>query len=437
MSTLLENPLSPENRQALARFSERGDCEPPMVFVGRGHITQDIEQQLRRTRETASTLANARLVEGAPGSGKSSLLLHLNDRHKTSGTVIPVRLLGDELVNPVSVASDIVSSCGLDPRLLSKATSNAMSGHFGLTWVGVNFDRKAATHSPEERLKTGSSLWDVLYDCVRIPPSTTFLFLIDEAQRIQANPHSKTNQIVTALLENGHTGHLRTFSVFAGLSDSTYQLQKAGASPRLTEGAIHQLGCFEPEEAGELLIAFYEHAAFGLDALLTPDRATFIEALASVSECYPRHLHSYLRVFAKSLAEHDQLQPFARILEAGHALRIDYYRRLLHAANLDEYKNVLCNLLKSKSHGDPFTFDELQERAINQHGMTRQDVKVAKAEAIHCGILEYDPDRSFSENAARFPIPSFRTYAATGWNRSETLRLLSNGHECTVSAGDL
>ena len=98
-----------EMRRALSDFVEDGARAQPPVFVGRGAVIADIETAARRAHdkwlsgEVDAGCGLTRLVQGAPGAGKSALLRRLEERWRggpAPGCAFAVRLAASALAAP-------------------------------------------------------------------------------------------------------------------------------------------------------------------------------------------------------------------------------------------------------------------------------------------------------------------------------------------------
>ena len=419
----LGRSLTPDNQAALYHFSRTEDREPPLVFVGRDEPIEDIEYALRRSRESGTTLSNIKIVQGAPGTGKTSLLHHIAGRYEDEPTVVPVPFSGDVLTNPIAVVSGFLSACGLSANALSRAFSEKKEGRHGLRWLGMSVERGTTVQSPLEQLNNGVPIWDVLDDFLEIPTGTVFLLLIDEAQRIERDAGSEKNLVATQL-HDGNTGALVVVSVFAGLSDTASQLAHVGIS-RPPETSVHHLDRLSPPEAEEVVAGFLDHEDFGLSLVAREDRDRLAQLLAQVSEGYPRHLHSYLRGIAKEcVADNGAQIDLEKVLAHGHSMRIHFCETRLRMANLGDYQRALFNFVRDNPDRSSMSAHDLIDLAVTL-GMSRADANRAHAYAIHCGVLDMKPNIALNEGAVHFPIPSFHTYMQTGGDRAKSLAALT------------
>ncbi len=396
------------------------------MFVGRDEPIEDIEYALRRTREAGRTLSNIRIVQGAPGTGKTSLLHHIASRYEGEGAVVPVRLSGEILASPVAVASSFVRACGFTPQVLSRSYTKAAQGGFGIRWLGAT--RTSALHDsdPMTRLGQGAPLWDVLDNFIEVPSGCVFLALIDEAQRISTDDRSDKNVIATQL-HDGNTGELITATVFGGLSDTMSRLASVGIS-RPPESSIHRLSSLTNDETQQAIEGFLDHDDFGLQ-FSPEDRQLLVHVIIQVSEGYPRHLHSYFRGLAKALSElseKDRELDIEHVLARGHEMRIHFYEIRLNMADLGEYERALIDLARENPEAQAFDSEALLERAMRR-GLTRAEAMKSHQNAIHCGVIDRAPNAPRDKEQVCFPIPSFRTYMASGGDKEKTLAIMTEG----------
>ena len=76
------------DREGLRYFIIEGEKVSPPVFVGRTGVLEDITAISRRswTKEGHKVPGNTRIVQGAPGAGKTSILEEVESRLKSEGS---------------------------------------------------------------------------------------------------------------------------------------------------------------------------------------------------------------------------------------------------------------------------------------------------------------------------------------------------------------
>ncbi len=407
-----------DEREALRAFAARGSRREPLFFVGREDVFETIEQQLREVREHGGSLANAKVVRGPPGSGKSALLNEFDKRYKNTPT-IPVVLKGEELHNPKAVAQRFVQACGFDKYLLFKSRQKRVSARLGASWLGVGGEYGTSQISPMEHIERGMPVLQLLDLCLEMSKEMVFLVLVDEAQRVLSDKGEEggINTLAVALSDK-NTDSLKIMTVFAGLPDTGTRLSSVGVSPRLISDSIktHLLGAFEEPEVRRIVEKTLAHEFLGLYRLPSHIKEAITDAIVEASDCYPRHIQSYLEGMTTTFERtpNGAFLTLDDLLKLGHKNRLNYYDELFDFPELKRYKKATSIVLKSKAPDEPFTRIEIDGVAISQCGMSEDAVEGAYNQAIHCGIFE---EVDVMDETLRMPVPSFRTYAASGFDR--------------------
>ena len=413
------NTLSGHHKEALTTFFRKRDRQEPFAFVGRHEIFDAVEIELGTTRAEGRSLPNPLVIQGPPGSGKTSVLRELAKTYEDS-TVIPVPLSGDELHSKQDVAIAFVQALGLPKTLLKTRTESILQGRLGVEWGHLSIGKQTHKRLPIEEIESGESLWSVLADHVKIPKDIVFLALVDEAQRIDPDTHHTHNHIAVTLAD-GRTHDLKIVTVFGGLSRTTERLKDVGVSRRLSVGSAHQIGSLDPADVKALVGAFLSHKPFGLDQLAL-NRLALVEQVADASECYPRHLTSYLRGIAQECINDSAHVDLDRALQHGQKHRVEFYEEVVTDSRLSALEDVLVTLAQSKSINENFSKKEIQEIAQATYGMEREDFENAYNKAILSGILT---EGMKPPKRADFAIPSMRTFFRVGLDKVKALDALS------------
>ena len=411
--------LSEQNREMLRQFVARGDRHEPFKFVGREEIFKDVEEQLRQTREIGKNFQNTRVIQGPPGSGKTSILRELARRYAGT-TVVPVMLSGTDLSNKITIAERLISSCGFHPRALYEKSTRKIAGDIGVGGLGLSLEINTQGRLPIEELEGQTPVWSVLSRCIKMPEEIIFLVLVDEAQRAQGTKHSQESELAIHLAD-GDTGHLKTLTVFGGLLSTSLRLAELGASSRLVSRGLRRVSSLEPGDVQELVEAFLNHAPFGLD-VLDIDRQPIVDTVVNASDCYPRHVHAYLSGLAEEFATQQDIS-IDRALDTGKHMRVDFYKELFGYAESPEYTKTLTQIARGTGSNEPFTLEHIW-RTAQEFGMTQEDFKETHKWIVHCGIIHETTDSNPSNPSFEFSVPSLRTYVLTGCDRAQTLELL-------------
>ena len=408
-------PIAPEALLNLASFSKQKDRSAPPTFVGRTDIIEDVQVCLRNMHMAGASSSCGIVVSGPPGSGKTSLIHHLSGQYEGSN-VVPVRISGEDLTHPHLVAAAMLKAASVPANELGRKAQTKWGLGLGRT---VSVERTNQIDTPATRLSRPESLWDVLADMVHISPETAFLVLVDECQRVERDPNSRLN-LIAAQMNDAKTGDLKVLPVFAGLSDTKVQLAEVGVSR--TAAPSHALEPLSEEEAREAIIAFFHNDLFGIrDAFAPSDQSRITNVLVEASECYPRHLHCYLRGLAAELSKGSGDLDMEALLDHGHQARLDYNFDRVAAAKLGPFTKTLAEAAGTMLDGfGEFKADDLVDLAIRrQHAPDENQARAAIDRAVHSGVLEVSPYRP---DSLRAPIPSMLTYLALNRNAEAALQ---------------
>lgn len=273
--------------EGLRFFSEPLDRGVASFFVGRSALIEDIE------RAAASALRNAsagwryasptRLIQGAPGAGKSALLAHLEQKWSLAGKAapyaLPVHL--EELADPNRIAQAIAAR--LDPRRAERfRRTETRSGSIGISGVGGAWAAAAAPPAGFGALRD------------MFPPERwerPLCLLVDEVQNLEPAQAGVVRRLHEAV------DSLPIVPVLAGLANSPHVLAKRGIS-RLSVGTVHMLGRLEPGQSAESAKMMLER--FRVEAA-EADAARWAALLEELSDRWPQHLRNGMRALANGL----------------------------------------------------------------------------------------------------------------------------------------
>ncbi len=322
--------------RALEKFILRGEKEAPPVFAGRDHILDDILAASKESwkpgtwfREDSHGMAgNTRIVHGAPGAGKSSVLRKLGDWEMT-----PSAASGLPTVRPKVL---LLNSAGIEsPTDLLEPLAELVSARrapdfvklyerhlsLGVSLGGVGVNVKAGTRESRNFSLAGikqfgtwirSLPWHARLRC-------PVIVAIDEAQRFDHDADSPVARVLQALHDNAWS--LPLTLVLAGLGDTPDKSRKM----QLTRGArLHEVGCLSAGETRQVIQGFCR--TFGANAEGFEDR---LAAYAEPSEGWPRHLHFAQAVLGQELlGTHGDMQALDwTFLNAEfRKSRVSYYR---------------------------------------------------------------------------------------------------------------
>ena len=304
-------PSGGPDLEGLRAFVREGDRNRARFFVGREAQIRDIEQAcadafagFRAGRPLAGT---TRLIQGAPGAGKTALLsqiagiLESAERERPSAwrrflrkadekESLPGILLVD--VGDLGHAARLVLRIAerLDPkkaRKLRQTGSRNIGVQAGTDGFGASGGETVATAPPQADFAELGALF---------PPkdwSGPLCLMVDEVQMLQAEQAPVLQSLHLA------TAGLPIVPVLAGLANARDVLARCGIS-RLNEDSVHALGRLEAGEPAEAVCEML--AAFRVETA-GADTERWAARLEEHSDGWPQHLQNAMRSLAEALIE--------------------------------------------------------------------------------------------------------------------------------------
>ena len=291
--------MNTPDMEGIREFAESSDRDTARFFVGRlevldniNHAWQSRMKGWKQGRKKAFSSAT-RVVQGAPGAGKTSLGVHLEDVWGYKGesrTPLSITLNPKTLNNPLAVFMTICEK--IKPKALTKITN--IQTVQKTTGVGVDKIVKAEhqhqttlqerTAPPAEWLELRLALGK--YDWQR-----PICLLIDEAQTL--------DQPGIDLLASMHQGthQLPIFPLLLGLGSTRTVLFKGGIT-RPESGSVHTLPSLTREEVEELCSRYFK--VFGIRGS-EQEKRTVTDRLYAWSDGWPSHMHNALKGLSHEL----------------------------------------------------------------------------------------------------------------------------------------
>ncbi len=394
--------------EPIREYLRQGEGAPPPVFVGHWNILDDI---LATARDSAGQPKMTRIVQGAPGAGKTSLLHEMQKRWTgTDGTPRVVVVSSEAVTQNTSGVIQAIMAAGLsDPngwlkivreRFRRLTSVGASVAGYGLS---AEFDvyREAKLISMAVR-QGRARAW-----------KHPVILAVDEAQALKGD-YDSIPACFLREIHNGGTG-LPLGLVLAGLSDTE---AKADAM-QLTRGRkIHEVKPLTEAQARDFMrrLALW----FGLD---TSRHNSRLEALADICDGWPRHLRHAGEILAEEVlrVNGDMTRMDWPAMTSGTWERRQAYydsqrnSRMRHAKALVaavmrdipahgdgtrrvEDTEVLASILRHRRYGDA-------PESVSWSLPKGMDAEDFLEHLVHRGAL-YISD----EGNVHSPIPSFRTW---------------------------
>ena len=276
---------------------DRGKAE---FFHGRESILRWFQKACARAVKTRG--GTTFLIEGAPGAGKSALLIECGDRAARHGW---------------HVANKMVPSAFCDVAQMRKQMGQLRyfqveNGTFGFTDLMKLTAQSAVTRPVDALGKDG-------------PP---LLLVLDEAQNLRTvsaranDDHTKATAIETIQLIHNGLLERPVMLLAGGLGTTTDVFDDLGVSR--FEGECHYvLGALEPDAERAVL-----HDWLKIRGEALGDPAAWIEAIMEETYGWPQHTIAYLKPAMRQLAAHTGVMTshgLAHVLQVGREKRTQYY----------------------------------------------------------------------------------------------------------------
>jgi len=409
------------DRAKLAEFVDATEKVAPPVFVGRDAVLADILKAARRSWDGSGAGVHGqagatRILQGAPGAGKSALLAELVRRTAAGGsdgapisvlTLSSGRIRGPlDILAPLAERVDPATARDFLARVQTTQSRGGAVGAFGSALTGAH-TTTTMPHHPEPSMVA-------FHEWVRDPNSKATLtgpliVAIDEAQNMRYGDDDPRTSVLRCIHDADPP--LPLTLVLAGLGDT----QDRAAALGLTRGlTLHAIGAL-PDDAVTALTARW-CAHFGLD--LTGSEAR-LAALAAPCEGWPRHLHVALQALGRHvLATEGTLDAvdWTRVATAAAVSRLHYYQGQqslplkecapLVGAVLHDLESAPRSTAPSRSH----LIDWIDRHAGIQPGRAWQiprgmDADTLADTLLHQGALQLTQDKTLAA-----AIPSFVSY---------------------------
>ncbi len=405
-------------RDDLQDFIDRGEKSHPPVFVGREDILQTITRKaLLARKDGASPDGNTRIIQGAPGAGKSSILRELDLRNKRNLRVVNVSDVEVSQSIPKIIASLALAGTMKEPKPISyieqkkeyaAAKIKPFQNIFLKFGIGLNMDqflKKQEIHTLSElENKVPVQRW-----------KASVVLAVDEAQNFTGGRSSLQAEFLRSI--HKPTTKLPITLVLAGLGDTEDRASDMG----LTNGVYsYSIGCFTNQEQKEVIEGFCDY--FGIDVGSNTQK---LHDFFKSTNGWPRHMHWAQQALAESLlapavdGKLDRIGKWEPIERRRDQFRFGYYEDRTSGDMEDSMKllgAVMTNVRDFQLKNKMLYRTEIHDMITNNVKRFKQrgsawrlpeshNEKTYVQHLIHQGILQKDP----TTKSYVCPIPSFQT----------------------------
>ena len=382
----------------LRRARERpGDIEAAGETAWQGQSRRHAGGQVRR-----GVPKNTRIVQGAPGAGKTSILAELARRSAgrdgAPGRSRVVTLSSDHLMANLPKAIRMIAVTAGMPQERWREISGTLA--FGvdallasaageLSWARESREAPQDLHALADRFAPAK--W-----------KAPVIVAVDEAQALRAPAHAPHALFLQGI--HDASAGLPLSLVLAGLGDTEAAANAMGLIRGLT---IHEVDGLEASDCATLVQGFCRH--FGMDPAGHEAR---LDALAAPCEGWPRHLHFAMQALADEAlrCEGDLARvDWTRIEAEAAESRIRYCRRQQSDGMRDAARltgAVMQGLEPGMKRLDVLGL--IEDNVADRLGHRLPEGTTAKrfyTHLVHQGALQERADHT-----VHCPLPSFRTH---------------------------
>ena len=410
------------DRSGLHDFIKKSDKRLPPAFVGREDVLADIVGTADRAWEErdSGSRGETRIVQGAPGAGKTSVLLKLEEdlNSKVPLAEAPRVLLlnSTDISFPslvIETLAEMADNESATELLAGSNTTDTLTGSLG----GLGFGLGGQT----ETSKTKSEPPPVMYAfdrwLAKLPPGRglrgPIIVAVDEIQNVK-NPDSLAAEFLRSL-HDGKPGRPITL-VMAGLSDSEQAARRLG----MTRGIhVHRIGCFNGDESMSLMTSFCDHFGIEIGSCLSR-----LGELAGPTDGWPRHLHWALVSLCKAVlvaevdGKLDRIENWEKVKSDSNEARNRYYMSQRSNEMVDSSFLVGAVMKQLREDDTPFDVKQSIEANIGATIPWRlpdaMNVHQFYDHLIHQGAIEESKNGTVC-----CPIPSFRVFLIERGSRQE------------------
>ncbi len=407
--------MNQDQKRKLESFLKRTEGEPPLVFVGRSEVLDDLALAAEQVWEGSGTDQHGagkatRIIQGAPGAGKSSILEEIKKNPERLYTEsvgkapLVVVLESGVIEEPVDILQPLARS--INPTASEEFLSHSSRTSGGEAGIGLGpvkaFGKQETTMEPARpRIR-----WDVFGKWAEQHGGfdRPIVLAIDEAQRFQRDSEDPLSKLFQSL----HDGcGLPIALVLAGLSDTEHSARKMGLT-RMPHRQKHSIGRFPDHEVQELMERSCAH--FGIDVTGFGHE---IDRLLQPCDGWPRHLHIVLQALgAEALRTEGDLGRAAweRIQAEIKTGRNGYCDGQFSSEMKDAMELTAGVMAAMDSNQGSSRIKRLMNELHDRNSQTYCFPEMMNASSFFIHLVHQGALHEESANRYACPIPSFRTY---------------------------
>ncbi len=399
--------------------TDRAEVGREAFFCGRD-AEYEVFRRAAKSLDAGQVGGGTIIFQGAPGAGKSALLLECMEAVRLHSTAtrpwIPVRVEPEDLQSPDDVVESMVHAANAERRRLATVTKGRSAKKLkellelgdrlyrelssrGGSVAGFSVGPKlgASGDSGEDNRLAARAFRSAapLFDDARI------VVFVDESQN---TPVKHSTKGVLHCLHYAQQG-IKLLAAFFGLSDTKEILRKCGLS-RLSAGRVVNVGLLPIEDATaslrRMLDAYYEGSK--------AEKLVWASALAELSQGWPQHINRVGVAAGRVLRANGgrlERRLLESVLEKGSECKNAYYFDRVSAGGQDFRLYRQMALAAAQCPDGILPRHEIQRLAKPFMEQSPDSFNAILTDALHAGLLMHAaqlPDHY------RIPIPSLGDY---------------------------
>lgn len=358
------------------------------------------------------------IFQGAPGAGKTALMTECMEAIRVHSTPhapwVAVDIKPGNLRSPIEVVMLIIDAVNAENERLSMTMSDSATEKLK-RWLEIG---RNLYHDLSERGggiagfsiggKTGTDLDSKMLSQRIFVHVSEFLkdihivVFVDEAQN---TPIELTTPEVVDCLHNP-PANIPMLTAFFGLSDTQSILRQCGLS-RFARGRIVTLDILSHEDTASAIQSVFD--AYGFKGSVE-DQATWVNALADLSQGWPQHINSVCVAAAQVIRNSGKRLEDGLLSEAivcGQELKEEYYAFRLAACSEEPFLYKQIALMATKMPDEVLTRSSLNKISKSLLKDSQTTFEAFLTDALHAGILMEIKELP---KHYRIPIPSLGDY---------------------------
>ncbi len=414
-------PAKPLKEATWLRRTDRSEVGRQPFFSGRDReygVFRDVAKSLNDGDVGGGTM----IVQGAPGAGKSALMLECMEAVRQHSTPlspwVAVSIVPGDLKSPAYVMSALIRAIDEEGMRFAKLWPDASSTRMkklldfgkliydelssrGFSLAGLSVGARSGAGTRSDIEMSPAELFSAAAPLLK---NFDFVVFVDEAQNTPIDP--MTESVLDCLHRD--TRGISLVAAFFGLSDTKDVLRECGLS-RLPSERVLNLGSLSLDESKTSLERMINAYYVGSKE----EKDIWVNALAELSQGWPQHINRVGVASGRAIRSNGgrlERHLLEQALRKGTDLKNEYYAARLEAGKYPPwvYQRLASEAAKKQGKlAGILAYEEVHSLTESARKMQGQSVDEFVSAALHAGLLTTVEDLPFYYC---FPISSLGDY---------------------------